>query len=103
MAKPNQVPSIKMPGEQNPDFARVVSDYMAPFKKYHVQKSLAVREELYRWCGQRMGVKFKDWFIFEGGSKDKTWVVNIRSPKHSMLFELQWANIIVKTIDRSIL
>lgn len=91
--------TLKMPGETNSDFAQVVSDYLQNFKSYHIKKTH--RQELYEWSAQYLGQKYKDWFIYEGGTRDKVWVINIRSPKKATLFELRWTELIVKTIDRN--
>lgn len=91
--------TVKLPGEVNGDFNKVVSEYLSRFKKYHVERTR--KEELYKWCASYMGQKYKDWSIYEGGAYDNVWVVMIREPKHSMFFELSWAEIIVRTIDRN--
>jgi hypothetical protein len=95
----NQVPNVKLPGETDPAWAKVVSEYLSKFKKYHVEKTH--KNELYQWCADHMGEKYKDWSIYEGGAQDRVWVVMIRDPKKGMFFELRWTEIIVKTIDRS--
>ena len=93
--------SLKLPGEVDPDFARVVTDYLDRFHcVIHLSKGLFDKKELYQWCTDYMGEKYKDWAIYEGGAYDKVWVVNIRDPKRAMLFELAWSEIIIKTIDR---
>ena len=92
--------SLRLPGEMDPDFARLVSDYLGRFSYYMIQKDYAQREQIYQWCADYMGEKYKDWFIHEGGKMDKWWCVNIRSPKHATLFVLRWADIIIESVDR---
>lgn len=96
--KPRPDSGVTLPGEVDNEFSRVVSEYLSHFKKYHVTRKQ--KAELYQWCADYMGAKYKDWSIYEGGARDDVWVVMIRNPKKSMLFELRWAEIIVKTIDR---
>ena len=96
----NLAPSIKLPGEVDPDFSRVVHDYLGHFAYYRIKRDYALREKLYEWCAEYMGEKYKDWFIHEGGKYDKFWVINIRSPKHGTLFTLRWADIIIESVDR---
>ncbi len=92
--------SLKLPGETDPDFAKIVSEYLANFSYYKIKKDYAVREQLYEWCGQYMGEKYRDWFVHEGGKYDKWWTVNIRNPKHCTLFVLRWTDIIIESVDR---
>jgi len=92
--------TLKLPGEVDPDFARVVQEYLANFSYYRIQKNHAQKEQLYQWCADTMGEKYKDWFIHEGGKYDKWWSVNIRSPKHATLFGLRWSDIIIESVDR---
>ena len=89
-----------MPGETNEEFARVVREYLSNFAYYKVKKDYAVREQLYQWCGENLGEKYKDWFIHEGGKYDKWWTVNIRSPKKCTWFALRWNEIIIESVDR---
>lgn len=91
---------IKMPGELDPDFARLVKEYLGHFSYYKIRKAHAQREELYQWCADYMGEKYKDWFVFEGGAYDKFWTVNIRNPRHATLFALRWSDIIIQSVDR---
>lgn len=91
--------SIKMPGESNPDFSRIVHEYLKNFSYYKIKKDYAVREKLYEWCSQYMGEKYKDWFIHEGGKYDKWWTVNIRNPKHCTLFAIRWSDLILESVD----
>ncbi len=92
--------SLRLPGEVDPDFAKIVSEYLANFAYYKIKKDYAVREHLYKWCGEYMGEKYRDWFIHEGGKYDKWWTVNIRHPKHCTLFVLRWTDIIIESVDR---
>ena len=91
-----------MPGESNPDFARIVREYLANFSYYKVRKEWALKEELYLWCRNNLGEQYRDWFVHEGGTRDKWWTVNIRSPKHGTLFALRWNDIIIESVDRRI-
>lgn len=93
-------PSIKLPGETDPDFSRIVREYLANFAYYKIKKDLALREQLYAWCSQYLGVKYRDWFVHEGGRNDKHWTVNVRLPKHRTLFLLRWSDLIVESVDR---
>lgn len=95
-----QALDIKMPGETNPEFAKVVSHYLSNFSYYRVKKNYAVRNQLYEWCSQNLGEKYKDWFIWEGGVQDKWWAVNIRSQKKGTWFALRWTDIIIERVDR---
>lgn len=92
--------TLKLPGESDPDFARVVHEYLSAFAYYKVKKDYAVRDQLYEWCATYMGEKYKDWFVHEGGKYDKWWTVNIRSPKHCTLFAIRWADIVIESFDR---
>lgn len=92
--------SLKLPGERNPEWSKVVSDYLSQFAYYKIKKDYAQREQLYAWCSQTLGEKYKDWFIHEGGKYDKWWSINIRNPKHCTLFSLRWADIIIEYVDR---
>ena len=104
MTQSNQVResggSLKLPGESNPEFSRVVHEYLKAFSYYRVKKDYAIRDKLYEWCAQCLGEKYKDWFIHEGGKYDKWWTVNIRSPKHGTLFVLRWSDIVIESVDR---
>jgi hypothetical protein len=91
---------LKLPGEQDPDFARVVKEYLSNFSYFLIRKDYAQREELYQWCADNLGEKYKDWFIHEGGHHDKWWSVNIRSSKLCTLFALRWSAIIIESVDR---
>ena len=93
--------TVKMPGETNPDFARVVTEYMQQFHcVIHLDKRNLDRKELYQWCTDHLGEKYKDWFIYEGGGYDKVWVIHIKSPKKSTFFRLKYNDIIVKSVDK---
>jgi len=89
----------RMPGSNNPDFGRVVREYLSHFSYYKVRKDWAQKEQLYGWCAQYMGQQYKDWFVYEGGKHDKWWTVNIRSPKHTTMFALRWNEIIIESVD----
>jgi hypothetical protein len=91
----------QLPGQSNPDFARVVSEYLSNFSYHRVKKEYAVREELYQWCADHLGEQYKEWFIHEGGKYDKWWTVNIRSPKRTTWFILRWNDILLESFDRS--
>lgn len=91
---------LKTPGEVDPQWGKVVSEYLANFSYYKIKKDYAQREKLYEWCSQSLGEKYKDWFIHEGGKYDKWWSINIRNPKHCTLFSLRWADIIIEYVDR---
>ena len=96
----NQGPSVRPAGESNPEFAKAVSDYMKQFHcsisldKYKIDKM-----EMYKWCSANLGEKYKDWFLYEGGSRDKTWVLHIRSPRKSTFFRLKWNDVIQSSVD----
>lgn len=92
--------SLRLPGQIDPDFGRMVSEYLRNFSYYRIKKDYAVREQLYEWCSQCLGEKYKDWFIHEGGKYDKWWSINIRSPKHCTLFSLRWGDIIIEYVDK---
>ena len=92
--------TLKLPGEVDPDFGRMVSEYLANFAYYKIRKDYALREQLYQWCSDYMGEKYKDWFVHEGGQYDKWWTINIRSPKHGTLFAMRWSEIIIESVDR---
>lgn len=92
--------TTKLPGEHNPDFSRVVSEYLSHFSYYKVKKDYALRDELYQWCQTNLGQQYKDWFVHEGGKYDKWWTVNIRSPKKGTFFALRWNDIIIESVDR---
>lgn len=94
--------SLKLPGEVDPNFAKVVSEYLSHFSYYKIKKDYAIREHLYEWCAINLGEKYKDWFVHEGGKYDKWWTVNIRSPKRGTLFALRWADIIIESVDRRV-
>lgn len=102
--KSNRVPDPQgqMPGETDPDFGRMVQEYLSHFAYYKIRKEHAQKEQLYQWCADYMGQKYKDWFIHEGGSQDRWWTVNIRNPKHSTLFALRWADLIIESVDRRV-
>jgi hypothetical protein len=94
--------ALKMPGESNPEFARELSEYLSDFHSYSVKRSLAHREELYKWCAEHLGEKYKDWFIYEGGTSDRHWIVNIRHSKKTTFFALKWNDIIINSFDRAL-
>lgn len=94
--------SLKLPGQTDPDFSRVVNEYLSRFHcVIHLGKGKFDRVELYQWCADYLGEKYKDWFIYEGGSQDKVWAIQIRIPKHATLFRLKWNDAIVKSFDKS--
>ena len=95
-------PSLKLPGEANPDFSRVVSEYLSHFEYFLVVRDPAIKQSLYQWCVDYMGEQYKDWFIHEGGRYDKWWVVNIRNPKHGTMFALRWTEIVLERVDRRV-
>jgi hypothetical protein len=92
--------SIKLPGQHNPEFAQAVDDYI---KQFHccitVRRHSASRAELYQWCAINLGSKYRDWFVYEGGTQDRIWCIHIRSPKHATLFRLRWTDVILDSID----
>ncbi len=93
--------SIKLPGESDPDFARVVQEYLDRFHcVIHLGKGQFNSKELYQWCTDYMGEKYKDWFIYEGGKYDNVWAIQIKNPKHSTFFRLKWNDAIVKSFDK---
>jgi hypothetical protein len=89
-----------LPGESNPNFARMVREYLSNFAYYKIQKDPAQRDDIHAWCNQYLGEQYKDWFIYEGGKYDKWWTVNIRSPKKATLFAMRWMDIIIESVDR---
>jgi hypothetical protein len=94
------VPEDRMPGEDNPDIGRLITEYLSHFSFYRIKKDWAIREDLYSWCAAHLGEQYKDWFVFEGGKYDKWWTVNIRSPKKGTFFALRWNDIILESVDR---
>lgn len=99
MPDPNQ-PDVKLPGETNPDFSKVLHEYLSRFHcVIHLDKKKFNQKELYEWCNC-MGEKYKDWFIYEGGAYDKVWAIQIRDPKHSTFFRMKWYDAIVKSFDK---
>lgn len=94
-------PNVKLPGEQDPEFARVVKEYLDRFHcVIHLSKGKFNQKELYQWCTDYMGEKYKDWFVYEGGTHDKVWAIQIKNPKHSTFFRLKWNDAIVKSFDK---
>jgi hypothetical protein len=92
--------TLKLPGESNPEFAKVVQEYLDAFHcVIHLDKRKFDRKELYEWC-TCLGEKYKDWFIYEGGAYDKVWAIQIKNPKHSTFFRLKWNDAIVKSFDK---
>jgi hypothetical protein len=83
------------------DFARVVHNYLQQFHCSIKLDKGRIRDkmELYLWCNC-LGIKYKDWFIHEGGARDKFWVIHIRSPKMSTFFRLKWNDLIIESIDK---
>lgn len=98
--KSNQDPDVKLPGEHNPEFARIVNEYLSNFAYYKIRMDPNTKDQLYKWCAQYLGEKYKDWFVHEGGRYDKWWTINIRNPKHGTLFSLRWSHIIIESVDR---
>jgi hypothetical protein len=95
--------SLKLPGEADPDVARIVQEYLDRFHcVIHLGKDKFNHKELYKWCSDHLGEKYKDWFIYEGGAQDRVWAIQIRSPKHSTFFRLKWNDAIVKSFDKHI-
>lgn len=98
--KSNQDPNLKLPGESDPDFAKIVSEYLA---KFHCRIRLDIknldRKELYEWCSKNLGEKYKDWFVYEGGKYDKWWTIHIMSPKKSTFFRIKYNDIILDSVD----
>ena len=93
-------PEAKLPGQIDPDFSKVVADYLDRFHSItHLDKRKFDPKELYAWCSQ-MGEKYKDWFVYEGGARDNVWAVQIRKPKHTTFFRLRWNDAIVKTWNK---
>lgn len=99
-SKPVREDPFKMPGELDPDMARIAKEYLQNFAYYKIKKDHAIKEDLYEWCSQHMGEKYRDWFVHEGGRYDKWWTVNVRNPRHSTLFALRWADFIIESVDR---
>ena len=95
-----QQTNIKLPGETDPDFSKLVSDYLKRFNYHKIERDYARREDIHQWCANNLGEQYKDWFISEGGRYDKCWIVNIREPKKSMWFVLRWNDIILESVDR---
>ena len=93
------LPDVNTHGQLDPEWARAVHDYMQQFHcSIHLDKSKFDYKELYEWCSC-LGAKYKDWFIWEGGTRDKFWVIHIRSPKHSTFFRMKWNDAIIKSVD----
>jgi len=92
--------SLKLPGQSDPDFAKLVHEYLANFRSFRLKKDHAQKEQLYEWCSQNLGQKYKDWFIHEGGKYDKWWAIHIRHPKKETWFVLRWNELIIDPIDK---
>jgi hypothetical protein len=91
---------FKLPGESNPDFARAVVDYISQFDSSIVVSNRHIdRMELYQWCSDHLGSKYQDWFVYEGGTYEKTWNIYIRSARRATMFRLRWADAILDSVD----
>ncbi len=97
-------PSIKAPGESNPEFGMAVHEYLKEFgAKIHIRTDvdIAYNREVYDWCEQYMGAKYKDWFMIRQGL-NKSNTVWIKSPKRATLFRLKWNDIIEDSLDNPV-
>ena len=97
-------PSLKPAGEQDPDFGKAVYDYLKDFgAKIHIKTNIDVawNREVYDWCEQYMGTKYKDWFMIRQGL-NKSNTVWIKSPKRATLFRLKWNDIIEESLDNPV-
>lgn len=63
--------------------------------------------EVYRWCEQHLGVKYKDWFIydvkdyaFSSPAHPNRCVIYIKSAKSATLFRLRWMDVIEYNVDK---
>jgi hypothetical protein len=96
--------NIKLPGSTDPDFSKAVADYLKRFScVIHLDKRKLDKQEMYKWCADHLGEKYKDWFIYEGGTQDKVWALQIVSPKKATFFRLKYNEMIVRSFDKTIL
>ena len=94
-------PALKAPGETDPEFGKAVYDYLKDFgARIHIRTNVDIiyNREVYEWCEQYMGVKYKDWFMVRQGT-NKSNSVWIKSPKKATLFRLKWNDIIEDSLD----
>lgn len=88
------------PDTMSPEFVQAYTDYVKQFHcsiKFN-RPTLSERMAMYKWC-TCLGVKYKDWFIYEGGTQQPYWVIHIRSPKKATFFRLKWNDIIIESVD----
>ena len=97
-------PALKPPGAVNPEFGRALHDYLKDFgAKINIRSDvdIAWHREVYDWCEEFMGIKYKDWFMVRQGlNKDNT--VWIKSPKRATLFRLKWNHLINDSVDNPV-
>ena len=95
-----QALDVKLPGQTDPDFAKVVSEYLSKFHcKIRLDLKKIDRAELYSWCAKNLGAKYKDWFVWEGGQYDKWWTIHIMSPSKSTFFRIKYNDVILDSVD----
>lgn len=97
-------PNLKPAGEFNPEFGVAMHDYLKQFgAKINIRTDvdIAWNREVYDWCEQYMGAKYKDWFMVrrEMSKSNSVW---IKSPKRATLFRLKWNDIIEDSLDNPI-
>jgi hypothetical protein len=97
-------PNVKLPGESDPEFGKAVNDYLKDFgARIHIRSDVDVawNREVYEWCEQHMGTKYKDWFMIRQGTA-KSNAIWIKSPKRATFFRLKWNEIIADSVDNPI-
>lgn len=97
-------PALKPPHTPDPNFGVALHDYLKQFgARINIRNDvdIAWNREVYNWCEQYMGAKYKDWFMVRQGV-NKSNAVWIRSPKRATLFRLKWNDIIEDSLDNPV-
>ncbi len=96
--KPHPELGIRLePYRPDPGLEQAMRDYLSKFS-YHVELSLGASwttefKDFNAWCEQRLGTKYKDWFLYSTGSK--TYILFLRNDRWASFLALTWVDFIV--------
>ena len=87
-------PTLKQPNQPDPSFDCAMIEYLAQFE-YKVTLRLGASysaefKEFTEWCTQRLGVKYKDWFMY--AQNKGTYTLFCRNNKWAIFLALTYVD-----------
>jgi hypothetical protein len=78
---------------------RSAFEYLSEFKDiiYIASRQSGDIKECYTWCEQKLGVKYRDWFMMLDGNRAGVICgarLYVKNPKKATMFRLRWLDLV---------